>query len=83
MKVLRNARRSSAKPCDSKDMEPCADGLRRVSMEQIKSLGGLVPGGHCMDTPLLLQEAADYILSLQMQVEALQSLAQLASSNTL
>lgn len=48
-----------------------------ITKEHIESLGGLVPGGRNMDVPLLLQEAADYIFSLQMQVEVLQSLSQL------
>ena len=42
----------------------------------IRELGEVVPGGHGMreDAPLLLQEAAHYISSLQLQVQALHSL---------
>ncbi|KAI5071952.1 hypothetical protein GOP47_0014203 [Adiantum capillus-veneris] len=50
-----------------------------INKEQIESLGGLVPGGLNMDVPRLLEEAADYILTLRMQVEALQSLSRIVS----
>lgn len=44
---------------------------------QIKSLQNLVPGGNeLMDTGTLFTETANYILSLQMQVDALNTLAE-------
>eukprot|EP00249_Psilotum_nudum_P005017 c18508_g1_i1 orf=652-1431(+) len=43
-------------------------------IQQIRTLGMLIPGGEGMDPNQLLEEAASYIVSLQMQVEALQML---------
>lgn len=47
-----------------------------ISEGQITSLRHVIPGGGRMDDPVLLKETADYIVSLQIQVEALESLAQ-------
>lgn len=91
VKVLRKLR-PSVNPCNNRNKGASAHTHKKVSrascssaisIGKIKSLGGLVPGGLHMDVPLLLQEAADYILSLQLQVEALQSLAQFGPSNSL
>ncbi|KAH7446160.1 hypothetical protein KP509_01G042000 [Ceratopteris richardii] len=54
--------------------------LHSISKEDIKGLESLIPGGRIMDVPLLLSETAHYILSLQMQVEVLQSISHLVTS---
>lgn len=49
---------------------------------RIKMLQSLVPGGRSMDTPVLLQEVADYILALKMQVDTMQTLANYLTMNS-
>jgi len=41
----------------------------------MQSLRLLVPGSRQLDTPVFLEEAADYIVALKMQVQAMQALA--------
>lgn len=48
---------------------------------RIKMLQSLVPGGRGMDTPVLLQEVADYILALKMQVDTMETLANYLTMN--
>ena len=43
---------------------------------QISRFRGIIPGGNEMEMAKLLEEAAHYIVSLQIQVEALSCLAQ-------
>lgn len=48
---------------------------------RIKMLQSLVPGGRGLDTPTLLQEVADYIQALKMQVDTMQTLANYLTMN--
>lgn len=50
------------------------------SLNQLASLCGIIPGGDEMDVPTLLEQAAHYIISLQLQVESLGCLAQAVSA---
>jgi len=45
-------------------------------------LQSLVPGGRGLDTPTLLQEVADYIQALKMQVDTMQTLANYLTMNS-
>lgn len=51
-----------------------------TTLNQLASLRGIIPGGDEMDVPTLLEQAAHYIISLQLQVESLGCLAQVAVS---
>lgn len=42
---------------------------------RMQILGELVPGNSGLDSPVLLKEAADYIVALKMQIQAMQALA--------
>lgn len=42
---------------------------------RMQTLRAIVPGSRGLDTPLFLKEAADYIVALKMQVQAMQALA--------
>eukprot|EP01018_Ginkgo_biloba_P005716 Gb_01289 [translate_table: standard] len=53
----------------------------RTVDSRLKTLKRLVPGGRAMDTPVLLQEVADYILALKLQVETMQTLANYFSNS--
>ncbi|KAH7439343.1 hypothetical protein KP509_04G057100 [Ceratopteris richardii] len=85
LKVLRRLRRqrTSARRsniCAMLHEELNGSPSMAFSKEHVECLGGLVPGGRSMDISLLLQETAEYIIFLQMQVEALQSLFHHVSS---
>ncbi|GLJ31627.1 hypothetical protein SUGI_0635130 [Cryptomeria japonica] len=57
------------------------DEEQSVELERrFETLRTLVPGSHGLDTPILLEKAADYITALKMQVEAMQTLARLLES---
>lgn len=53
----------------------CAVGSR------MQALRLLVPGSRRLDTPVFLKEAADYIVALKMQVQAMQALADCYSNS--
>nr|ABK24435.1 unknown [Picea sitchensis] len=42
---------------------------------RMQTLRLLIPGSHGLDTPVFLKEAADYIVALKMQIQAMQALA--------
>ncbi|GLJ31628.1 hypothetical protein SUGI_0635190 [Cryptomeria japonica] len=65
MNSVRRLRRSS----------PRSRGDEEESVQsRIKTLRTLVPGSRRLDTPLLLEEVADYIMALKMQVQSMQAL---------
>ena len=47
----------------------------------IQTLRLLVPGSRQLDTPVLLEEAADYIVALKMQVQAMKALSDCFSNS--
>jgi hypothetical protein len=47
----------------------------------MQALRLLVPGSRRLDTPVFLKEAADYIVALKMQVQAMQALADCYSNS--
>lgn len=48
---------------------------------RMETLRALVPGSSRLDTPVFLKEAADYIVALEMQVQAMRALADLWSNS--
>lgn len=48
---------------------------------RMETLRALVPGSGRLDTPVFLKEAADYIVALEMQVQAMRALADLWSNS--
>eukprot|EP00268_Persea_americana_P062350 TRINITY_DN79895_c0_g1_i1.p1 TRINITY_DN79895_c0_g1~~TRINITY_DN79895_c0_g1_i1.p1 ORF type:complete len:240 (+),score=30.61 TRINITY_DN79895_c0_g1_i1:104-721(+) len=51
--------------------------------ERLRVLSRLVPGGKKLSTPTLLEEAADYVAALQLQVKAMRKLADLLSATSI
>ncbi|KAH7658372.1 Retrovirus capsid N-terminal protein [Dioscorea alata] len=51
--------------------------------ERLRALGKLVPGCRRLPAPTLLEEAADYVAALQMQVKTMRALADALSAATI
>lgn len=67
---------TSIRSCDNCDEE--SRGTLDSGMETLRAL---VPGSALLDTPVFLKEAADYIVALEMQVQAMQALADFYSNS--
>lgn len=65
---------TSIRSCDN-----CDEQERGTVDSRMETLRALVPGSCRLDMPVFLKEAADYIVALEMQVQAMQTLADLYS----
>ncbi|GLJ13000.1 hypothetical protein SUGI_0202970 [Cryptomeria japonica] len=65
----------------SKRMKPSFSSHARMFNRRTRQLQMLVPGGESMEESCLLRETADYIRSLTIQVEVLQSLVNSVNGN--
>ncbi|XP_047317907.1 transcription factor bHLH148-like [Impatiens glandulifera] len=55
--------------------------LQAAVQRKVRFLGRLIPGCRKESHPVILEEASDYILALQMQIRAMSSLADMLSSS--
>lgn len=68
-------RRRPPPPVQARDKAAALKGKEGKVQERLRVLGRLVPGCRKLPTPALLEEAADYVAALQMQVSAMRALA--------
>lgn len=66
----------------SKTGHNCKEEAGDTVFSRLQTLRMLVPGSQDLDTPSFLKDAADYIVSLKMQVQAMQALADWYSNST-
>lgn len=59
----------------------CNEETRGTVDSRIETLRAIVPGSGRLDTPVFLKEAADYIVALEMQVQAMRALADFCSNS--
>lgn len=75
-KFARQLLRTASMTADNRDKE-AGDNLA----SRLQTLRLLVPGSRQLDTPVLLEEAADYIVALKMQVQAMKALSDCFSNS--
>lgn len=66
----------------SKTNHKCEQEAGGTVASRMRTLRMLVPGSHGLDTPVFLKDAADYIVALKMQVQAMQALADCYSDSS-
>lgn len=74
--------RRRRRPRPPQKQDPAAVKGGRVG-ERLRALGKLVPGCRRLPAPTLLEEAADYVAALQMQVKTMRALADALSAATI
>lgn len=77
-KLSRRLHRTASRPTEFNCEEEEAGG---TVVSRMQTLRLLVPGSHGQDTPAFLKDAADYIVALKMQVQAMQALADCYSNS--
>lgn len=60
----------------------CKEEAEGTVASRMQTLRLLVPGSHGLDTPVFLKDAADYIVALRMQVQAMQALEDCYSNSS-
>ena len=63
-------------------LSQCDEQRRRTVVSRMQTFRLLIPGSRRLDTPVFLEEAADYIIALKMQVQAMQALADSYSNSS-